>query len=418
MTQVTPSPAEGAAKTPNMAFAELVGLVAAAMALNALAIDMMLPALGQIGADLGAAQDNDRQLIIVLYVVANGLSQLLFGPIVDRFGRKRVLLWSLAGYTMASVFCVMAPTFTTLIVARMIQGASTAATRVAAVAIVRDLHSGRTMAKVMSFAVTVFMAAPIIAPALGQIVLAFGPWRMIFAVLLFYGVALTVWVAFRTPETLTPEKTKPIDARVIAATYGQFLGNKTAMGYTIAAAFCFGALFGYISASEQIFLETFEIGDRFAIAFAAIAISLAAASFLNASLVSRYGMRRLTHWALALFIVVNIIHFAIVYMLGDKFLVFMTCTSLSFFALGLIGPNTNAIVMEPMGHIAGAAAAAHGFAGTTLAGALGGLVARAYDGTTLPIVIGFVAFGAIALAIVYWTEDGKLFQPHHSDDAP
>lgn len=411
------SPAGNAFVMPRIPFPELIAITAALMALNALAIDMMLPALGQIGDELGAAHDNDRQLIIVVYVLGNGVAQLFFGPMVDRFGRKRVLMWALGGYILGSALSVIAPSFTLLLAARAFQGVTTAATRVAAIAIVRDQVSGRKMAEVMSLAITIFMAAPILAPSFGQLVLFAAPWQGIFLVLLLYGVVLALWLGWRLPETLSPANRKPLRAGPIASSYLEFIRNRTAIGYTMASALCFGALFSYISSSEQLFLETFDLGQSFPLAFAAIAASLGAATLINARLVSRFGMRRISHGALLVFIIANIIHLAIATVLGETFILFMLFMSISFFALGLIGPNASAIAMEPMGHIAGAAAAANGFAGTTIAGFLGGVIGQFYDGTTMPIITGFACLGIAAFAVILWTEKGKLFESHQSDDA-
>lgn len=400
---------------PRLPFPELVAITAAVMALNALAIDMMLPALGIIGADLGAASDNDRQLVVVVYVLGNGIAQLFFGPLVDRFGRRPVLILALCGYILGSALSVVASSFPLLLAARAFQGVTTAATRVAIIASVRDLTAGRRMAEVMSLAITIFMAAPILAPSFGQLVLFAAPWRGIFLVLLLYGVVLALWVLWRLPETQNPADRRALDPKRIAGAYLEYVKSRTAFGYTLASALVFGALFSYISASEQIFVETFDLGERFPIAFAAVAGALACANLLNARLVGRVGMRRLCHGALIFFVVVNLIHLALVTATGETFVYFLLFMSLSFFALGFIGANTSALAMEPMGHIAGAAAAANGFAGTTLAGFLGGIIARAYDGTTTPIVAGFALLGVAALGVVLYTEKGRLFQ---SRDAP
>ena len=395
--------------------AELIAILASVMALNALAIDMMLPALGQIGEELGAARDNDRQLIIVVYVLGNGVAQLFFGPLVDRFGRKKVLMASLGGYILGSALSVMASSFSLLLAARAFQGVATAAARVAVVAIVRDQCAGRKMAQVMSLGITIFMAAPILAPGFGQLILFAAPWRGIFIALLLYGVVLALWFGWRLRETMAPEDQKPLRAAPIAASYLEFIRNRSAFGYTLAGALCFGALFGYISASEQIYLEIFDLGSGFALAFAVVAAALAAATLINARIVSHFGMRRITHAALLLFVIANLVHLAIVSTVGETFVVFMVFMSISFFTLGLIGPNSTAMAMEPMGHMAGAAAAANGFAGTTIAGFLGGMVARFYDGTTMPLVLGFAVLGIISFAVVLWTEKGKLFSPHQAD---
>ncbi len=394
-----------------MAFPELVALVAATFALNALAIDMMLPALGVIGRELHAPSDNDRQLIVTVYVIGNGVAQLFFGPLVDRFGRRKVLLWSLGGYAIGSVLSIFASSFALLLAARAFQGVSTAATRVALIATVRDLASGRRMAEVMSLAITIFMAVPILAPSFGQLILFAAPWRGIFVVLLLYGLVLSLWIYWRLPETLGAGAAVPINPSKVIASYAEFIRNRTAFGYTMASALMSGALFGYISASEQVFVETFDLGAQFPLAFASIAGALGVANLLNARIVSRYGMRRLCHGAVLLFTIVNILHLVLVETTGETLTLFLGFTAISFFCLGFVGANSAAIAMEPMGHIAGAAAAANGFAGTTLAGFLGLIVGRFYDGTTTPLVAGFAVLGLASLATLLVTERGRLFVP-------
>lgn len=398
-----------AAPKPALGFPELVAFTAAIMALNALAIDMMLPALGTIGAELDVSADNDRQLIIVIYVVGNGVAQLFFGPVVDRFGRRPVLLWALGAYIAGSALSVLAGSFSLLLAARAFQGVTTAATRVASIAIVRDMCSGRRMAEVMSLAISIFMAAPILAPSFGQLILFAAPWRGILLVLLIYGVIIAFWAYMRMPETMHPEGRAPLNLKRIGGAYWTFMTNRIAIGYTLASALCFGALFGYISASEQIFVETFGLGARFPLAFALVAGSLGAATLLNARIVGRFGMRRLSHGAIIVFVLANVIHLAVAAGGGGSLASFMSFMMISFFCLGLIGSNASSLAMEPMGHIAGAAAAANGFAGTTLAGFLGGLVGRQYDGTTTPIITGFAMLGLSALAVILWTERGRLF---------
>ena len=403
-------PHDASLTKPAMPFPELVAITAAVMALNALAIDMMLPALGIIGDELGTTRDNDRQLLIYVYAIGNGVSQLFFGPIVDRFGRRRVLMWSLGGYIVGSILSVFAGSFSLLLAARAFQGVATAATRVSVIAIVRDQCSGRRMAEVMSLAIMIFMAAPILAPSFGQLVLFAAPWRGIFVALLLYGVVLALWTGWRVPETLAATERKPLNIRNILGAYSEFMTTRIAIGYTTTAAIVFGALFGYVGSSEQIFIETFDLGVYFPLAFAAVAASLAVAALVNARLVGRLGMRRLSHGAILFFVIVNMIHLAVIATIGENLALFLGFTGLSFFALGLIGPNCNALALEPMGHMAGAAAAANGFAGTTIAGFLGLAVGRFYDGTTTPIVMGFACLGMAALAAVIITEKGRLFQ--------
>jgi DHA1 family bicyclomycin/chloramphenicol resistance-like MFS transporter len=396
-------------KAPALPFAELVAFTAAVMALNALAIDMMLPALGTIGEALGAAGENDRQLIIIVYVLANGVAQLFFGPMIDRYGRRRVLLWALGGYIVGTVLSVVASSFVLLLAARAFQGVTTAAARVAVIAIVRDQSAGRRMAEVMSLVVTVFMAVPILAPSFGQLVLFVAPWRAIFGVLLVYGVAIAIWTAVRVPETLPAAHRVKLNAATIASDYFEFLKTRQSIGYTLASALLFGALFSYISTSEQIFVEIFKLGARFPLAFAAVAASLGAAALTNARLVSRFGMRRLLHGAVLFFLFSSLVHLGAAARFGDSLPLFLGFMMASFFALGLVGANATALAMEPMGHMAGSAAAANGFAGTTIAGLFGGIVGRMYNGTTEPVIAGFALLSFFAAAVILWTERGRLF---------
>ncbi|MEO1152083.1 MAG: multidrug effflux MFS transporter [Pseudomonadota bacterium] len=390
---------------------ELVLIVAGLWALNAFAIDMMLPALGVISANLGAQSANDRQLIIVVYLIFNGFAQVIFGPVVDRFGRRSVLLWALVAYVIASLFSVLAPTFGFMLAARAMQGVTTAATRVAALALIRDRFAGRSMAQVMSLIMTIYMAAPIIAPAFGQVILVAGSWRLIFAALLLYGAVLGGFVFFRIAETMPREAAKPLKMKTIIGNYLFFFRNRISFGYTFGNAFVFAGLFAYISASEQIFLETFELGNLFAVAFASVAFSVGIATITNARLVKSFGMRRVSHGALIVFVLSALAHWGVNALGHENIYTFLALMAVSFFSLGLIGPNYTAIAMEPMGHIAGSAGAANGFVSTALSGLIGGAIARGYDGTVGPILTGMVALSVASLILTLITERGRLFEP-------
>jgi DHA1 family bicyclomycin/chloramphenicol resistance-like MFS transporter len=390
---------------------ELVGLVAALVALNALAIDIMLPALGQMAEAFSLENDNDRQLVVVVYLFTAGVGQLIYGPLTDSFGRRPVLIGALGGYLVGGFLCVIATDFTTLLAARAFQGFATAAARVIAVAVVRDLMSGREMAQVMSLAITVFLLVPIIAPGIGQLVLFIAPWQGVFVALLLYGIAVGVWSLSRLPETLPPERRAPFRPGPIFAAYLQIVRTPQTLGYTIASAFMFSALFSFISSSEQIMVETYGLGARFPLAFAAIAAAMSAGTILNARLVRRHGMRRLSHAALTAFIAIA---GAQALLLGTGLIGFwgyLTLTCALFFSMGLTGPNFNALAMEPAGAIAGTASAAYGFATTSISAALGGAIGRLYDGTAAPIALGFFVLGFVVLGIVAITERGQLYHP-------
>lgn len=382
--------------------AELVALVAGLMSLTALAIDVMLPALPAMGEALGVLQENDRQLVIVAFVLGMGTGQLVFGPLSDRFGRRPILLVSLVLYAAFGAACAVPGSFEQLIVFRALQGVVAAGARVVAISLVRDLFVGAGMARVMSWVMMVFMAVPIAAPNLGYLILKFAPWPAIFWTLVIAGVVLTVWVSARLPETLPPERRRSIAPRALAAAYLEVVRHPTSRAYTLALGFVFGALFAFISASEQVF-RAFGRQETFPLYFAGVASGMMFASFVNARLVGRYGPRRLSMSALTGFVLVQAVYCAI-YLAGVQgFGPYYASLVLGFLCFSLIGANFNALAMEPLGHVAGTASAALGFASTTLSGLIGGLVARQFDGTPLPIAVGFLVLGVVSLAIASTT---------------
>jgi DHA1 family bicyclomycin/chloramphenicol resistance-like MFS transporter len=392
-----------------MGFIEFVTVVASLLALNALAIDIMLPALQEIGAALGVANPNDRQTILSSYLVSFGLGQLLIGPISDRFGRRRVLLSGLALYVLAAVLCAAAPTFELLLVARVLQGLASAAPRVITASIVRDCYSGRRMASVMSLAMMVFMAVPILAPGIGQLVILFAPWRAIFAFLAIYGVVMMIWTGLRLPETLPAERRRSAAPRQILAAFREVLGTRQSVGYALSGGLMFGAIFGFLVSAQQVFTEIFDLGVWFPVAFAGVALAMSMSSFLNARLVGRFGMRKLSHGAVALFTALSAI--LVVLGLADAvtFPRFMALLGGAMFLVGMIFSNFNSLAMEPQGHIAGTASSLFGSITTVVAAIIGYFVGQAYDGTLLPLSLSYLAFGLATLGVIAITERGRLF---------
>lgn len=382
------------------------------MALNALAIDIMLPALPQMAADFQVAQENDRQLIIISYMLGFGVSQLFYGPLTDRFGRRSVLFISLGFYTLAAALCVIAPTFELLIWARVFMGASAGGSRVIAVSAARDLYVGREMAKVMSLVMIVFMSAPIVAPFFGQMMLKVMNWRGIFWALAVFGLIMFAWVLARMPETLPPERRVPLNIPTMFGNYWKVIRTREALGYTIASGFLFGGLMSYISASEQLYHEVYDTGEWFALWFAGAAVAMTVSNLINSRLVERLGMRRMSHGALIGFVIVSAIHAVIALMGPVPFPLFYTLVILAFFAIGFQGPNYNAIAMEPLGALAGSGAALIGFASSFVSASIGGLIAHQFDGSITPIFIGQFVVGLAALITIFITERGRLMQPH------
>lgn len=393
-----------------MSFREFVAMVAALMALNALAIDVMLPALQDIGAALGVADPNGAQAILPVYLAGFGIGQLLIGSVSDRFGRRSVLLAGLVFYVAAAALCTLAPSFESLLVGRFVQGLASAAPRVVTISIVRDCYGGRRMASVLSLAMMFFLVVPVIAPAIGQAIVLVAPWRAIFALLVVYGIGMLVWTALRLPETLAPERRRAVGPRGLLAAFREVFGTRQTLGYALAGGTMFGAMFGFIVSAEQIFAELYGLGALFPLAFAAMALSMSLSSLINARLVGRLGMRRLSHGAVLTFTVLSLA------LLSLQLAGLLTLAPLMIllggvmFLVGMIFSNFNALALEPMGHLAGTASSVFGSVTTLMAATLGGLIGQAYDGSVTPLVVGYVILGATTLAILLVTEKGRLFQ--------
>ena len=400
---------------PGMGFKEFVGLIAALMAINAIAIDSMLPALGQIGHALGVANANERQWIITAYMLGFGTTQIVYGTLTDRFGRKPVLLWGLAGYTICSLLIASLHSFDALLAGRVAQGIAAASTRVVSVSVVRDCYAGRLMARVMSLALIVFIGVPVLAPSAGQLILLVAPWQGIFLALGLFGLTVLLWVWFRLPETLHEEDRAPIAFHTITHTFGYILSNRISMGYTVASTMIFGAMLGFINSAQQLFTDVFHAGRIFPVVFALIAAFVALSSLLNAQLVDRLGMRKLSHGSVLAFIAIAAVHAALAMSGQDTIWTFSILQSATMLTLGLMMGNFGAIAMEPLGHVAGAAASVQGFLSTVGAALLGFFIGQGFNGTDIPLELGFVTCGLVALAVVLIAEGGHLFQPHNPD---
>ncbi|CDO58741.1 MFS family multidrug efflux protein, similarity to bicyclomycin resistance protein Bcr [Candidatus Phaeomarinobacter ectocarpi] len=386
-------------------------MVAALMALNALAIDVFIPALQDIGEALSVEDENRRQFVITAYIMGFGIAQLFYGTISDRFGRRPVLMFGLAVYVGASALASYVPNFESLLAIRFIQGIGTAATRVIAVSIVRDTFGGARMASVMSLVMMVFMAVPLIAPNIGQLIILFGDWQSVFWVTGILGAVMAVWSYIRLPETLHPEYRLPLTFTRVSSAFRVVVTTRASFGYALATALTFAVLFAFISQAEQLFTQTFGLGDYFTLAFSGTVVFMAAASFTNSRLVERMGMRRLSHTALMCF--AGLIALALVFALGlgdaFPFWLFSLMIASIFACFGFIGTNFNALAMDPLGHVAGTASSVLGFLQTFVGGVLGATIGYMYDGTAVPLFAGYLMLALGAIACVAMAEGGRLF---------
>ena len=388
------------------------------MAVNALAIDSMLPALPAIGEALGVSEDNRRQLVITAYLLGFGGAQLLYGPISDRLGRKTILTFSLFFYGVFAMASGLATSFEMLLGARFLQGVAASATRVLVVAIVRDRYRGSQMARLMSLVFIVFMIVPVLAPAFGQAVLAVASWRFIFIGLGVYCAVVLAWALIRLPETHPPEKRRPLSIRHIREAVATTLRHRLSIGNTVALTLVMGGLFGFINSIQQIVFDVFGRPDLMAWVFAGIAGPMALSSWLNSRIVERIGSRRIMLYALGAFTSFAALHLALVAFHDETLLVFVVLQALTMASFGLISANLGAIAMEPLGHIAGTASSVQGMI-TTVGGSLIGLaIGQSFNGTTVPFLLGFTLCGLTALGIALWTNRPDETMPGTLADLP
>ena len=389
-------------QTPQRSFKEFVFLMGMMTATAALAIDAVMPALGLIGHALNVQSENDNQLIISLLFAGMALGQLIYGPLSDSIGRKPAIYIGFGLYIAGAVIAVLSTSLSVMLAGRFLQGLGAAGPRIVSVALIRDLYEGRMMASVMSFIMSIFIFVPAVAPALGEGLLFLWGWHAIFW--LFIGVAaLTLfWFALRQPETLPAAERAPFSLRHITAGIIETCKNPTAFGYTVAMGFIFSAFIGYLSSAQQVFQDIYRTGSMFPFYFGMFALSIGLASFVNARLVLRFGMRPISTTSLVALtlIAVAFLGVAALYDGVPPFWSFMAFGMLTFFCLGMLFGNLNAMAMEPLGHIAGIGAAVIGSLSTLIAVPIGVTMGRLYDGTLFALVGGFALLGAVSLAVM------------------
>lgn len=397
-----------------MGFREFVAIVAAIMALNPLAMDLMLPALPDVASAFHISNANRVQAVLSVFLTGFGAGQFIIGPLADRYGRRPILLGGLIVYGIASLLAIVAPSFETLLLARGLQGLSTAAARVIATSIVRDCYSGRRMASVMSLAMMIFISVPVIAPSFGQVIMLAAEWHGIFMVLLVYGILTLGWVVVRLPETLPLTERRSLAVREVAKNFLQTIKTRQTFGYALAAGSIQGILFGYVLSSQQIFTGVYGLGHYFPLAFAAIAIGIAVAGFVNSRIVGRYGMRMISHIALVAQLLIATVMLTTALAGWLPLSLFMVLATASLFTFGLMFSNFSALAMEPQGHIAGTASSLFGSITTLIGIAVGSAIGQYYDGTVIPLAIGALLSSVVALAVVFAVEKGRLFKPHNA----
>ena len=397
---------------------EMTAMLAGLMALNAFAIDSMIPALADIGRSLHVAHENDQQLVVIAYFLGFASTQLLWGPLADRFGRKPVLAAGVVLYAAFALLCAFAGTFPLLIAGRVAMGASAAVTRVLVVAMVRDLFEAEAMARVMSLVFMTFMLVPVLAPIIGQLILLFAPWRAIFLVIATYALLMLAWSWARLPETLHPEFRRALDWRETSSAILETIRDRQSRGYTIATTVSFSALVAYISSIQQIVFDVFHAGQFIGLVFACIAAPMALASYLNSRVVGRFGLRRVGHSAALAFAVVTAVHAAVVLGGFETIWTFIFLQGLTMGCFAFTSSNLGTLAMEHMAPIAGTASSVQGVVGTVGAALIGFLIGQQFDGTAVPYLVGTALCASGGFLLIVLTEPKRLFAPIQSREEP
>jgi DHA1 family bicyclomycin/chloramphenicol resistance-like MFS transporter len=395
----------------SIGFVEFVALMAMTTALTAMSIDAVLPALPAIGLDLGVQRANDNQLVISLLFLGMAVGQMFYGPVSDSIGRKPTMYIGFGLFAIGCLLSMLTTSFQIMLLGRTLQGLGTAASRIVVMALVRDQYEGRAMARVMSFVMAVFILIPVVAPAFGQAVLLVAHWRVIFGVYLLLVLVIGTWFVWRQPETLPPNRRIPFSLFRIGRAIREVITHRAAFGYTIAAGLASGAFIGYLNSAQQVFQEQYGLGRLFPLYFALLALSLGSASIMNARLVLRFGMRTLSFRALLSIVTLSVILLGLAAITaGQPPLWLLTLYFLlTFFGVGMLFGNLNALAMEPLGHIAGVGAAVVGSLSTLISLFLGTLIGQSYNGTVFPLIGGFALLSLAAIGVMRWVEAKRTF---------
>lgn len=394
---------------------EFVGLLAMLFATIAFSIDAMLPAIPDIALQMTPEDANRAQLIITSFMLGMGVGTFLVGPISDMFGRKSIVAVGLTIYALSALYASGTTDIGYLLASRFVMGIGASAPRVVTIAMVRDLYAGREMARIMSFVMTVFILVPAVAPSIGAVIIYFSSWRGVFMAFVVFAIVSGSWLTIRQPETLPRDRRRPLTLKHMRYALAEVLSNRIVLIYIAAISCSFAQMMAWLSSAPQLFNETYDRGDSFPLWFAFVAGFAAIASFTNARLVMTLGMYKLASSALFLQFTASLVALGVmrsgIVAEGYSFYVFLAYMAVSFFMVGLTIGNMNALAMEPLGHVAGYAAASIGAISTILAVLIAVPVGYAYDGTAVPLVTGVAICSGMAFLMMRFSrryEDAAL----------
>ncbi|MEP3275663.1 MAG: multidrug effflux MFS transporter [Stappiaceae bacterium] len=390
----------------SLSIVEFVVMLSMIVSIVALSTDVMLPGLDIIGHDLGVADPKDVQLIVLFLFIGFSAGQVIAGPLSDSFGRKPVVYGGYLLFFAGCLLSIFAEDFSTMLAGRILQGLGAAGPRVVTLALVRDCYEGRAMARIMSFVMAVFILVPAIAPMIGLGLIKISGWRATFVMLLFMSLIACLWFAVRQPETLPVASRRPLSVTNILSGLRQACGYPATLGYTLAAGLIFGAFLGYLSSAQQIFAVAYDVHDLFAIYFGTAALAIGAGSIVNSRLVMKLGMRPLTGWALIGVTSISVLFLIPAFAMEGvpPLWLLMIWMMITFFCMGMIFGNINALAMEPLGHLAGLGAAFVGSVTTLISLPLAWMIGASFEGGVMPLVSGFAFYGFASLLVMNITE--------------
>ena len=382
---------------------EFIVIMAALMSLVSLAIDALLPAMSDIGITIGITDATNNQLLITMIFLGLGFGQLISGPLSDSYGRKPVIYIGFIVFSLASLICIFSTNLEMMIVGRILQGIGLSAPRTISIAMIRDRFSGNYMAKVMSFVVVIFILVPVVAPALGKIMLDAYGWKSIFYSQLLFGFLVMFWLWKRQPETLKSENKRAFEFKLLKEGLKEFLKHKNAVIFTLFSGCITGSFMVYLSASQVIFEQQYNLKEEFPFIFAGLALGIGVATFLNGTFVVKLGMLKLVSIFAIVFTLIPLVY--ILLYAGEEnpsIYVLVAFFGLQFFAIAFLFGNTRALAMEPIGHIAGIGAAINGFVSTIMAVPIATFIGSFINTTALPLFIGFFVCGVLALLLIQY----------------
>ena len=379
----------------------LVILLGAMTALVALAIDMSLPALPTLSREFGATPDT-VQLTLSLFILGYGAGQLVYGPLSDRFGRRRMLLIGLAMYMAAGLACAVSPRIEILIAARIVMGFGGCVGPVLARAIVRDHFGGARAAQVFSSLTAVFAVGPLVAPVIGGFLLVHFGWQSIFLLLCAFGAALFAIIALRLAESLKEPDPHALRLRRLAGNYRAFLTNRVCVGYAFVNGLCWAGIFAFLSGSPFVFIEVYGVApEHYGFYFGLSAVSLVAGAMSNKFLLRRFRAETVLKFGFAMTISGGAVGLGIALSPAAGALGFMAGLMIYIYGQAVVMPNAMAGGMEPVARMAGTAASLMGAIQMGCGAIVGYFVNALYDGTAVPMAAIILLMGVAATAVYY-----------------